>query len=69
MNQLQENYRIALRESAISKAKVEIALAGKRVSDYDYDQLEIIVKSQEDKLKEKYRNTAFVLLLLALGIT
>jgi hypothetical protein len=68
-NQLQDKYRNALREKAIARAKVEIALAGKRVSDYDQDQLEIIVKAEEDKLKEKYRNSAFVLLLLALGLT
>jgi hypothetical protein len=68
-NQLQNKYRNALREKAIAQAKVEIALAGKRVTDYDQDQLEIIVKAEEDKLKEKYRNSAFVLLLLALGLT
>jgi hypothetical protein len=68
-NQLQDKYRNALREKAIAQAKVEIALAGKRVTDYDQDQLEIIVKAEEDKLKEKYRNSAFVLLLLALGLT
>jgi hypothetical protein len=68
-NSLQDKYRNALREKAISQAKVEIALAGKRVTDYDQDQLEIIVKAEEDKLKEKYRNSAFVLLLLALGLT
>jgi hypothetical protein len=68
-DQLQDRYRNALREKAIAQAKVEIALAGKRVTDYDQDQLEIIVKAEEDKLKEKYRNSAFVLLLLALGLT
>ena len=67
-NHLQDKYRSALREKAIEKAKVEIALAGKRVTDYDQDQLEVIVKSEEDKLKEKYRNSAFVLVLLALGL-
>lgn len=68
-NQLQDKYRSSLREKAIAQAKVEIALAGKRVTDYDQDQLEVIVKAEEDKLKEKYRNSAFVLLLLALGLT
>ena len=68
-NQLQDKYRSSLREKAIAQAKVEIALAGKRVTDYDQDQLEVIVKAEEGKLKEKYRNSAFVLLLLALGLT
>jgi len=65
---LQSRYRAALREKAIAQAKVEIALAGKRVGDYDQDQLEIIVKAEEDKIKAKYRNSAFVVLLLALGL-
>ena len=30
-------YRNALREKAIAQAKVEIALAGKRVTDYDQE--------------------------------
>jgi hypothetical protein len=66
---LKQLYRSALREKAIARAKVEIALAGKRVTDYDEDQLEIIVKAEEDKILEKYRNSAFVVLLLALGLT
>ncbi|HWK53823.1 MAG TPA: hypothetical protein VNR18_05590 [Hyphomicrobiales bacterium] len=66
---LQGRYRSALREKAIAQAKVEIALAGKRVGDYDEEQLEIIVKAEEDKILAKYRNSAFVVLLLALGLT
>lgn len=65
---LQDKYRRVLREKAIARAKVEIALAGKRVSDYDQDQLEVIVAAEEKKLLEKYRNSAFVVALLALGI-
>ena len=67
-NSLLTRYRTALREKAIAQSKVEIALAGKRVADYDEDQLEIIVKAEEDKIKAKYRNSAFVVLLLALGL-
>ena len=65
---LTSKYRGALREKAIAQAKVEIALAGKKVGDYDHEQLELIVKDQESKILQKYRNSAFVVLLLALGI-
>lgn len=61
-------YRSVIREKAIEQAKVEIALAGKEVKDYNADQLEIIVKAQEDKIKQRYRNSTLVILLLALGI-
>ena len=65
---LQDKYRGVIREKAIAQAKVEIAMAGKRVGDYDEDQLEVIVAAEEKKLLEKYRNGGFVVILLALGI-
>ena len=61
-------YRAVIREKAIDQAKVEIALAGKNVTDYSADQLEIIVKDQEDKIIQKYRNSTLMVFLLALGI-
>lgn len=61
-------YHSSIREKAINQAKVEIALAGKRVSDYDSEQLEVIVAAEEKKVMEKYRNSTFVILLLALGL-
>lgn len=63
-----DRYRGAIREKAIEQAKVEIALAGRKVSDYDQDQLEIIVKAQEDKLLQKYKYSVGAVFLLALGI-
>ena len=61
-------YRSVIREKAIDQAKVEIALAGKEVTDYTAEQLEIIVKDQEDKIIQRYRNSTLVVFLLALGI-
>lgn len=66
---MSQKYRGFIREKAIAQAKVEIALAGKRVGDYDEDQLEVIVAAEEKKVVAKYRNSAFVLLLLALGLS
>ena len=63
-----DKYRSVIREKAIDQAKVEIALAGKKVSDYDEEQLEIIVKAQEDKIVQRYKNSTLIVLLLALGI-
>ena len=63
-----DKYRSVIREKAIDQAKVEIALAGKEVTDYSAEQLEIIVKDQEDKIVQKYRNSTLVVFLLALGI-
>ena len=63
-----DKYRSVIREKAIDQAKVEIALAGKEITDYNAEQLEIIVKDQEDKILQKYRNSTLVVFLLALGI-
>jgi len=63
-----DKYRSVIREKAIEAAKVEIALAGREVEDYTEDQLEIIVKAQEDKIVQRYRNSTLVVVLLALGI-
>lgn len=65
---LSAKYRSIIREKAIAQAKVEIALAGKRVGDYDEDQLEVIVAAEEKKIITRYRNSGFVVLLLALGL-
>jgi len=61
-------YRLIIREKAIEQAKVEISLAGKKVDDYDQEQLEIIVKAEENKIIRRYKNSSFVLVLLALGL-
>ena len=61
-------YRSVIREKAIDQAKVEIALTGKEVTNYNADQLEIIVKAQEDKIIQRYTNSTLVVFLLALGI-
>ena len=63
-----EKYSSVIREKAIEQAKVEIALAGKRITDYDEDQIEVIVKDQEDKIVKKYKNSSLVVLLLIFGI-
>ena len=67
-DRLLDQYRMKIREKAISNAKASIALMGKRVEDYDQDQLEIIVQKEEEKIIQRYRNSALYGLLAALGI-
>ena len=61
-------HRSRLREKAISNAKASIALVGKRVDQYDQDQLEIIVQKEEEKIMEKYKNSAIFGVLALFGI-
>ena len=63
-----DQYRMKIREKAISNAKASIALVGKRIEDYDKDQLEIIVQKEEQDIIAKYKNSALVGVLALLGI-
>ena len=63
-----DQYRMKIREKAISNAKASIALVGKRIEDYDEDQLEIIVQKEEQDIIAKYKNSALVGVLALLGI-
>ena len=43
-------------------------LAGKKVSDYTQDQLEIIVNDEEEKLAGKLKQSGFGVVLVGLGL-
>jgi hypothetical protein len=64
-----DKYRRKLREKAIERSKVRIALAGRKVEDFDEDELEIIVKEEEEKLRNQMLGSVGVAALLVLGIT
>lgn len=57
-----------IREKAIGNAQASIALIGKKVQDYDEEQLEIIVQKEEEKIIQKYRTSALYGALAILGI-
>lgn len=61
-------YKDRIRESAIERAKVRVVLQGKSVSGYTEDELEIIVKEEEDKLKEELKTKSFAAILAILGL-
>ena len=61
-------YRTRLRDKAIKNAKVRIALVGKEVGDYTQDQLEIIVKDEEEKLLGKLKQSGLAVVLVGLGL-
>lgn len=62
-------YRRKLREKAIERSKVRIALAGRKVEDFEASELEIIVKEEEEKLRSQMLGSVGVAALLVLGIT
>jgi hypothetical protein len=57
----------ALREKAIEKAKVRIALSGKLTKDLTEDELEIIVNDEVQAIKSKYKGLASMALIAYLA--
>lgn len=66
---LVERFRSKIRERAITQAKARIALSEKKLADFTEDELEIIVKDEEEKVKRSLKQSAVVALLITLGLS
>lgn len=62
-----ESARYMIRERAINKARAKIALANKQPEDFSLEDLEAIVKGEEDELKQKLASMPLYALLAVLG--
>ena len=68
-HRIADRYRSKVREKAIERTKVRIALAGRKVEQFEPDELEIIVREEEEKLRNQLLGSVGVAALLVLGIT
>ena len=68
-NKVRDKYSSGIRERAITQAKARIALSEKKFEDFTPDELEIIVKDEEDKVKRSLKQSAVVALLITLGLS
>lgn len=59
----------ALREKAIEQTKVRLALAELNIADLSEDELEIIVKEEEEKIKARFTWTLGAALMAYLGLS
>lgn len=57
-----------IRDKAISRAETRIVLAGKKPDDFNALDLEIIVKEEEDKLKQELREKGLLAAAVILGV-
>ncbi|GAB5451762.1 MAG: hypothetical protein Hals2KO_20900 [Halioglobus sp.] len=62
-------YESRIRERAITQAKARIALSERQFEDFSEDELEVIVKDEEDKVKRSIKQSAVVALLITLGLS
>ena len=61
-------YKSAIRDKAISRAQTRILLAGRQSSEFSEEELEVIVKEEEDKLYNTIKEKGLLAALALLGI-
>lgn len=66
-NRLIDKAAVSIREKAISRAKTRIVLHGRNVTDCSEEDLETIVKEEEDKIISEYRKMSLLGLLAMVG--
>ena len=65
---LPQKLKDTIRDKAIDRARTRILLAGREAGDFNDEELEIIVKEEEDKLYGGYKEKGVLALLGLLGL-
>ena len=68
LNPVIKRYKHAIREKAIKQAKTRIVLAGKKPEDFSVEDLEVIVKEEEDNIISQFKEKGVIAALAFLGI-
>lgn len=69
MFEVKDKLKQKVRDKAISRAKTRILLAGKSPEDFNEQELEIIVKEEEDKILGSAKEKGLLVLLSLLGLS
>ena len=64
-----DKYRSAIREKAISRARTRIVVAGGDPAKFDQNDLEIVVREEEDKIKGSVKEKTLLAVLALLGLS
>lgn len=67
-DRLIDQSRSKIRERAIQRAKARMALHGKKVTDFDEEGLEAIVKDEEDKIVQQLKKSTLYAVLIFVGL-
>ncbi len=68
LNKAKASFKQKIRDKAISRAETRIILAGKKPEDFNEDELEVIVKEEEDKLKQQLKEKGLMAAAVVLGL-
>ncbi|MBT8114680.1 MAG: hypothetical protein KJP04_04840 [Arenicella sp.] len=62
-------YHSAIREKAISRARTRIVVAGGDPASFSQNDLEVVVKEEEDKIKGSIKEKGLLAVLALLGLS
>lgn len=63
-----KKYRSFIREQAISRARTRIIVAGGNPANFSSDDLEVVVREEEDKIKSGIKQKGLLMVLALLGL-
>ena len=63
-----KKYKSAIREKAIDRAKTRIIVAGNDPRDFNQEDLEVVVREEEDKIKQSIKEKGLLAILAMLGL-
>lgn len=64
-----QKYKASIREKAIKRSETRILLAGRKPEEFKSEELEVIVKEEEDKIKSHIREKGLLAVLALLGLS
>ena len=68
LGNIPDKVRASIREKAIQRANTRIIIAGRNVADLSEQELEIVVKEEEDKLISGYKEKGLLAVIGILGL-
>jgi len=68
LSAIPRKYRGIIRDKAIERARTRIVVAGGNPADFSQQDLEIVVKEEEDKLKSSVREKGLLAILAMFGL-
>jgi len=68
LNAIPKKYKSLVREKAIDRARTRIIVAGNDPRDFNQEDLEIVVREEEDKIKQSIREKGLLTVLAMLGL-
>lgn len=64
---ISDKYQSFIRDKAINRARTRIIVAGNDPRDFTPEDLEIVVKEEEDKIKQSIKEKGLLVILASLG--